>query len=105
MATKLTKFQKKKIKRLSGAGLTVYKIAKQVGVPKDTVISYIKQERWHGQSKSLRLENKEKDKAKMKRRKCLGGCGEMFWSEHNGNRVCPTCTYDRRYVDVWGIAV
>lgn len=27
-----------------------------------------------------------------KKRKCLGGCGQMFKSLHAGNRICPKCS-------------
>lgn len=27
-----------------------------------------------------------------KMRGCLGGCKQMFMSEHSGHRICPSCT-------------
>jgi hypothetical protein len=29
--------------------------------------------------------------AAAKMRKCIVQCGRSFWSEHVGNRICPTC--------------
>jgi DNA-binding CsgD family transcriptional regulator len=39
----------------------------------------------------------------VKLRRCIvGGCGEMFVSQHPGVRICPGCRSRRTSVDLWG---
>ena len=38
-------------------------------------------------------------------RKCLGGCGQMFMSQHAGNRICEKCSgADEDNVQDYGVA-
>lgn len=78
----------KKILELAKTGWSVKRISEEVRRP----VGWVEKRLAIMLDAEREQENRAAEEARYrKQRRCLGGCGRVFWSSWPGERICPSC--------------
>ena len=104
--TRLSAAMAERLRRLWEAGVSLKVIGVELAMSNQTVVNWAKElglapRRRGGQSgpAAARRTTGAGGNDTAKQRKCLGGCGKLFFSDHVGHRVCGACEATLRWLD------